>query len=303
MTTTLISSAHRNLPAIEADGWLDKALFPFTSRYLSLGDCTMHYLDEGEGPLLLMLAGTPMWSFMYRELIAELREAYRCVVVDLPGMGLSRAALHRGKAFSVAADWLHRLVDKLRLSDITLVVHATSGPVALDMAARQPERIRRLVISNTFAWPLDRQPRLARIVRVVSSRLFGLLNTRLNLLPRITARAGRRAGRFSEAERRAILGPFHQHAARQHLQNYLRSLRTERDWLAGLEQRLGSLRDKPALLAYGRHDNGYRAGFLQRWQQLLPNHRVEVLDEAGHFAFEDDPQQMTHLIAQFAQSA
>ncbi|MGA2165869.1 MAG: MMPL family transporter, partial [Solirubrobacteraceae bacterium] len=48
-------------------------------------------VDEGEGPLLLMLHGNPTWSFVYREVIAALRGDFRCVALDYPGFGLSTA--------------------------------------------------------------------------------------------------------------------------------------------------------------------------------------------------------------------
>ena len=49
----------------------------------------MHYLDEGEGPPILMLHGNPTWSFYYRELVKGLRDRYRVVVPDHIGCGLS----------------------------------------------------------------------------------------------------------------------------------------------------------------------------------------------------------------------
>lgn len=263
--------------------------FPFRSRFLELGDATLHYVDEGEGPVVLMIPGSPMWSYMYREAIAGLRDRYRCIAVDLPGLGLSRAPLHRGRAFADATELLTAFVQRLGLRDVVVCVHATAGPCGAAMAVRERDRIRGLVISNSFAWPLDRAARLRFFVRLVGSRLFAFLNVRLNALARITARFGRRGGRFDPDERRAILEPFERVAVRQHLQNYLRGVGLERARFAALEHELPALADRPTLLLYGKHDNGYRAGFVHTWQRHLPRHQVEVLEEAGHFPFEDAP--------------
>jgi pimeloyl-ACP methyl ester carboxylesterase len=46
--------------------WLDERLFPFRSHFLELGACKLHYVDEGEGPPLLLLHGNPPWSFLYQ---------------------------------------------------------------------------------------------------------------------------------------------------------------------------------------------------------------------------------------------
>lgn len=87
-------------------------------------------------------------------------------------LGLSRAPLVRGRAFARNAEWFRGFVRALDLKDLTLVVHATAGPSALDMAVHERERIRALVVSNSFAWPLEGDRRLEAVVRVVSSRVF-----------------------------------------------------------------------------------------------------------------------------------
>jgi len=279
--------------------WLDPAAFPFHSRFCDLDDARMHYVDEGRGPTLLLVHGSPMWSFMYRHAIATLRSRFRCIAVDLPGLGLSTAPLRRGHAHEDAALRLTDFVRALDLKDMVLAVHATAGPAALAMAVGETPRLRGLVISNTFAWPLDGDPRLAFFVRLVSSRLFALFNVGLNALAHVTARIGRRNGRFDPAEREAILGPYRDRQARRHLQNLLYGVRVERERFAALERELSGLAHLPTLLLYGAHDNGYRAGFVDRWRSLLPDHRLALLPEAGHFPFEDAPEEATAALGRW----
>ena len=71
--------------------WLDRTLFPFTSRFVEVGGSKVHYIDEGFGPTLL-LHSNPTWSFLYRHLILRLSDRFRCVALDYPGFGLSTAA-------------------------------------------------------------------------------------------------------------------------------------------------------------------------------------------------------------------
>ena len=49
---------------VERPEWFDESLFPFESKFVDLNGSTVHYVDEGEGPLLLMLHGNPIWSFL-----------------------------------------------------------------------------------------------------------------------------------------------------------------------------------------------------------------------------------------------
>src|SRR5262249_40259372 len=53
--------------------WVDAELYPFESRFIELDGNSVHYVDEGSGPILLMLHGNPTWSFEYRDVIDSLR--------------------------------------------------------------------------------------------------------------------------------------------------------------------------------------------------------------------------------------
>jgi haloalkane dehalogenase len=197
------------------------------------------------------------------------------------------------------ADELQTFVRELGLGEFTLLVHATGGPSGLEMAVRERARVRGLVISNTFAWPLAVDPGLARMVRIVSTQLFGFLVVELNLLPWIAARKGRRYAALNADERAAILGPYDDHTARRHLANLLYGLRVEAPFFAALSERLPQLAGLPALLLFGAEDNGYRGGSLARFEKLLPRHTSVVLKRSAHFLTEDEPEAYTDAVAQW----
>jgi haloalkane dehalogenase len=62
--------------------WVDAELFPFQSRFVNIDGHTVHYVDEGSGPTLLLLHGNPTWSFVYRDVIRTLRDEFRCIALD-----------------------------------------------------------------------------------------------------------------------------------------------------------------------------------------------------------------------------
>src|SRR5262249_5013875 len=159
----------------ERPAWLSRSLFPFQSRFVAVEETRFHYIDEGRGPTLLFLHGGPMSSFMWRHTLGALREKYRCVAVDLPGLGPSKTALVRGECFARMADSLQGFVRALGLERFTMIVHATGAPSGLEVAVRERERLSGLAISNTFAWPLVRDPKMSTMIRVVSSRFFRFL--------------------------------------------------------------------------------------------------------------------------------
>jgi haloalkane dehalogenase len=279
--------------APERPAWLSPALFPFRSRFISADRTRFHYVDEGQGRTLLFLHGGPMSSFMWRYPLGVLRRQYRCVAVDLPGLGLSRTALVRGRGFERMADALQAFVRALDLETFTLIVHATGAPAGLEMAIREQARVGGLVISNTFAWPIALDPGMKGMVRVVSSRLFSFLVVHFNLLANIAARGGRRHGQLSAEERTAILGPYQEVETRAHLANLLLGLRSETPFFARLEERLPALADRPSLLVFGEEDNNYKAGSLARFARHLPKSEVRVIARAAHFLTEDAPAEYT----------
>ena len=181
---------------------------------------------------------------------------------------------------------------------MTLLLHATAGPSALEMAIRERPRIEGLVVTNSFAAALGSA--CLQAIRARAPLRAVRVPQRADGTPapnRVAVRAPPRS--FSPEERAATFGPYRSMEARRHLQNLLVSLATEDAYFAGLRDRAGVLADLPALLLYGARDNGYKIGFMARWQQLLPRHTVVVLEHADHFAPEDQPEDYTAAIAEW----
>lgn len=53
-------------------------------------DGMIHYVDEGRGPVILLLHGNPTWSYLYRNVIKELSGECRLIALDYPGLGMSQ---------------------------------------------------------------------------------------------------------------------------------------------------------------------------------------------------------------------
>jgi pimeloyl-ACP methyl ester carboxylesterase len=119
--------------------WVDGALFPFQSRFVDIDGHVVHYVDEGDGPVLLLLHGNPVWSFVYRDVITRLRDRMRCVALDYPGFGLSSAADGYSFLPGEHAAVVERFIQTLHLSDITLMVNDWGGPIGLSVAGRHPQ--------------------------------------------------------------------------------------------------------------------------------------------------------------------
>lgn len=74
--------------------WLDREAWPWTPRPLALSDGTQHAVIEGDGNTVLLVHGTPTWSFEWRHVLRELPPEHRVVAVDHLGFGLSDRPAH-----------------------------------------------------------------------------------------------------------------------------------------------------------------------------------------------------------------
>lgn len=126
--------------------------FPYAPNYVSVGDdLRMHYVDEGSGAPILCLHGAPTWAYLYRHMIPPLAEAHRVVVPDFIGFGRSDKLTDMDAySFDLHYKALRDFIEVLDLTNVTLVVQDWGGLLGLTYAARQPARIARLVILNTF---------------------------------------------------------------------------------------------------------------------------------------------------------
>jgi haloalkane dehalogenase len=125
--------------------------FPFTPNYLDIGDTRVHYIDEGDGEIILCLHGEPTWSYLYRKMIPILRKKHRVLAMDFIGFG--RSDKYRDKeayTFKLHKDTLAAFIEFLDLDGINLVVQDWGGLIGLTVAAEMQDRIARLIIMNTF---------------------------------------------------------------------------------------------------------------------------------------------------------
>ena len=187
--------------------WLAQE-FPFRRRMIQLGRWGMHYVDEGEGPVVLMQHGNPTWSFLWRKVIRLLADKpVRVIAPDLVGLGLSTKPRAVGMhSLRFHALNLGRFVQALDLTDITIVGQDWGGPIVGLMAHYQPERVAGAVFANTgLSAPSKKRPlsafHLLAHLPLVSGLLFRGFNFPLPILHRVQGNP-------------ASIGPFEKRAYR-----------------------------------------------------------------------------------------
>jgi haloalkane dehalogenase len=161
-----------------------RELFDVEYRYVDLDRTRIHYVDEGLGDTLVLLHGNPTWSFLYRKIITALRGSFRCAALDYPGCGMSSTPADYRYTPREHGLVLERLIDHLGLDDLTLMVQDLGGPIGLGFACSRPERVKRLVIGNSFAWPLEGEMRYQVFSWVMGGGIGRALTWAFNFVPR-----------------------------------------------------------------------------------------------------------------------
>lgn len=250
----------------------------------------MHYLDEGNGPVVLCLHGNPTWSYLYRDVVGLLRSRLRCIAPDYPGFGWSQAPLGCAWTPRAHGQCVLDLLDALAPERFVVLGHDWGGPIGLWLALQRPERVAGLVLSNTWCWAPT--PALKLFSALMGGRWPGrVLQTRYNAFARWVLPLGvarRKADRLEM--RRAYQAAFVVPERRLSPWLLARSIRTQHAWLADIESRLHRLRDKPVSLVWGRRDpvlGGRRV--LWRWKGYFPQAQVTQLSGASHYVPEDAP--------------
>ena len=282
--------------------WVSEELYPFKSRFFAAPpDHRMHYLDEGAGAPLVFVHGNPAWSFEFRHPIRELRSEFRCIAPDHVGFGLSsRSARREDHHPRSHAQRFAALLDHLDLRDITLFMNDWGGPIGLDFARRHPERIRRLVIANSWCWPVGDDFHFRSFSFLMSCRIGQYLIRHRNMfvnkvMPKAVGDRSILTPEVMAHYRNAQPAPAAR-AANAALPGYITGAS---DWLRSIWDDRAAFADKPALLLWGLKDIAFRRKELERWKSALPNHELREFEDCGHFLAEEAPDRVVAALRDF----
>ncbi|MGV9669608.1 alpha/beta fold hydrolase [Gordonia sp. NPDC003504] len=279
--------------------WVDESLYPFTSHVIEIDGNTVHYVDEGPetapSATLLFLHGNPTWSFVYRDVIRDLRGQFRCIALDYPGFGLSGES----DEYTALPDDHTRIVtafiDRLDLTDLTLVAHDWGGPIGLAAIARDRSRFTGVVLANTWAWPVT-----ALHVKIMSYVMGGpvgaLLIRHLNLFVNVMIPAGHKLRKPSDAEMNHYRNALDTGRRRQGSSIFPRQLTAGHDFLAAVADALPDLATLPALIIWADADIAFGDAELKRWESTFADHHIEIIHGASHFVQSDAPDQFAAAI-------
>ncbi len=249
--------------------------------------------------------GNPTWSFHFRELIRALTAAgRRCVAPDHIGMGLSDKPAEYSYRLATHTANLGGLVDALGLKRVHLVVHDWGGAIALGWAVAHPDRVGRIVLMNTAAFPAPRMPLRIRVCRTPGLGEAAVRGLNAFAVAATTMAMHRR--RLEPDVRRGYLFPYASWVSRIAIARFVQDIpmRADHPSRRALEETAGGLErlaDRPALVAWGGADFCFDRWFFDAWRRILPGAQTRFLADAGHYLLEDAGEDIIPAIKDFLQ--
>lgn len=279
--------------------WPDTNLYPFNSHYIQLKAGRMHYIDEGQGEVLLFVHGTPTWSFLYRDFIKNLSKDYRCIAIDHLGFGLSEKPDNFSGTPEAHSANLSEFIEMMKLENITLVLHDFGGPIGLGWANAHPEKVKRVILFNTWLWETESNPEVTKVDKLINSWLGRFLYLNLNFSPKVLLKKGfDDKSKLTKKVHQQYLKPFPDKASRKGLYTLAKSLRGSTAWYQEQWQQLDVLEHKPVLILWGMKDQFLKPEFLQKWQARFPSAMVQTFD-CGHFVQEEKTEESIKALWEF----
>ena len=288
--------------------------WPFLPNFFDGNGFKMHYVDVGprQANPIILLHGEPTWGYLYRKFIPELSKSYRVVVPDMMGFGKSETPQDKEYTLKTHVENLSRLIDNLKLTNITFVGQDWGGPITAAYSIRNLNKVKSFVLINTlFGYSKEERPKnlspwfewinkhyqdktLDGILGELGSTLLSVMK-----IPNFTNN-----NIINDTWINAYSSQFPDRASCKGAINFPLDALLNRIVpyiLEGIKQGdLKSLCSKPAVLAYGMKDKAIEPDYAIRdFKALFPGSKVVKMPNAGHYSQEDEPELLINLIKEF----
>lgn len=270
--------------------------YPARGRFVSVPAKNVFVMEQGSGSPVLFLHGIPTYSFLWRDVLADVSLAHRAIAPDLPGFGLSEKRRHWDYSVAAQADAIRSLLLQLEIDRVALVCHDFGALVGAELVARAPDVFTHLVILNTSlrpeSWSGGVSPLTLLRAPVVGE--LAMLFSREWMLKRAMQVYVSRGERLTVEVMRQYWWPF-EHGFRQTLINISRGRVASRADFESWRSTLAQL-TVPALVIWGASDPSFTLNDAHDIARLIPDARLEIFERANHFVPEDRPRATARLI-------
>lgn len=271
---------------------------PPPSAFVEVMGMPVHYRDEGPKDQklpIVLLHGTGSSLHTWEPTVAQLKDQYRVITMDLPGFGLTGPSPQRDYTPAFYQDFITRFLETLKVDSCVIGGNSLGGAIAWNYASHFPERVKKLILIDALAYPTDPEsmpiafklaetPVLKHLMKVVSAKSLAEKSVKdvyaepSRVTPDLVDRYY--AMYLREGNRQAFL-------------DRMNDFHTPFPF-----ERIGMIR-MPTLIIWGDKDRLIPMRFGDQLAKDLPNDTLVVLKNIGHVPMEEDPTQTTEWIRKF----
>ena len=278
--------------------------YPFPVKYVTLDDGRkIAYVDEGKGDdTIIFVHGLGSYLPAWKKNIIKLRENYRCIAIDLPGYGKSSKEIHSGQ-MDFYADVIEEFAAKLDLEKIVVAGHSMGGQIGMVAALKYPDLISKLILIAPAGFEEFHEGEKQWFREVMTVKGVALTSNhqiRTNLYSNFYNMP--EDAEFMITDRIAMKGA-------EGFENYCYAVvqsvngmvdQPVIDFLHKIEQ--------PVLILFGEHDQlipnrylnpGFTKEIALKGHNKLPNSKLVMIEDCGHFAQYEKPEVVNDAIRDF----
>ncbi len=284
-------------------------MFPWEQRSLVVNGRRMSYIDEGQGEPVLLLSGNPAWGFLYRDFIEPLKSAgYRAIAPDWIGAGYSdHPRVDASLTFAHHIADLVSFIDQLDLREYTIVGQDWGGPQGVGAALQRIERLRALVLMNTwlFTGLISKFHASPKPWTTWHAPLIGQFFMKRHKVLSHHGPSATTVRGLTEEEARGYHHVFDEPDSDHVVLTWPRTIpmrEGDRGWadMKMIENRLPELASTPVLLLWAPADEVFPIEFAHRLKELLPAAEGPIeFDRARHFLQDDRGPDLAAAIVNF----
>lgn len=270
------------------------------SQFIEIDGMDVHYKDEGEGEVIVLIHGTASSLHTWDKWVEELKGNYRIIRLDMPAFGLTGANANGDYTIKSYTSFLNTFLKELSVDSFYLAGNSLGGNIAWNYAADYPEQIKKLVLINSSGLPTNKaQPWIFKMAKTpVVSSLF------LSVTPRFVVKKNLEQVYHDDSKvTETLVTRFHDMSLRTgNRQAFIDRART--DFKLGDSvnyARLKSVKSE-TLIIWGENDEWIPLNNGKQMDSLIPNSKLSIIKNSGHVPMEENPNQSATIMTNFLKS-
>lgn len=265
------------------------------SKFIQVMGMHVHYRDQGEGPVVVLVHGTSSSLHTWNAWTDSLKQNFRVIRMDLPGFGLTGPNPAGDYSMAGYDHFLHAFLDSLGVGKISLAGNSLGGNIAWSYALDYPDQVEKLVLIDASGYP--RKTKLPFVFRLAR---IPVLNKIITLVtPKFLVRKSLEEVYYDDSKiTDSLVTRYYKMSLRKGNRQALvqRIQQSARD--SSQYKRIPEIK-MPVLIMWGHQDQWLPLGDAYRFQGDLPQAQLVVFDKAGHVPMEEIPDRTVRVAEHF----